>query len=1306
VPDGKVVTFYSYKGGTGRTMALANTAWILASNGYKVLVVDWDLDSPGLYKFYRPFLDRAKITATPGVIDLITDYAWAATRAEDRPPDWHVEYAQLTKHAISLSWPDFPDGGTLDYVSAGRQNRDYSSDVASIDWDNLYERLGAGQFFDEMRKAMKREYDYTLIDSRTGLNDIADICTVHLPDILVDCFTLSDQSVEGAAAVAKNVANRYHYRNIRVLPVATRIENSERERLDVGLAWARQQFGLFPMGLTEEEAAKYWAEVVIPYRPFYAFEETLAAFGDPPGSPLSLLTAFERLTAAITENGVSRLPAMSEETRLRYLDAFTRRRLLPRTDIYLSYVPEDRIWADWIAAVLEREGIRVQHARRTALAGSNAREQAAREADAAGTTVAIVSATYAGSQQALGVWDAMAKRDPVASNRRLIPVRVAAGVTGPFPERIVMDLTGRDAAQATEELRKAFGLPLRSVAVSPAEVTGPRYPRTIPPVWGAPARNASFTGRGEELERLREQLMGSSRAVVLPGALHGLGGVGKTQVALEYAHRYMADYDVVWWVPAEQRELINPALAALAPHLNVRAGDSFSDTAQAVREALRRGVPYSRWLLIFDNADEPGDLTSYFPGGPGHVLVTSRNTAWSQVAQSVVVDVFERPESVEHLRRWVPSLSEGDATLVAEALGDLPLAIEQAGAWLATTGMAVADYVGRLETQFTQLLELGQPSDYPVPVAATWRLSFERLRQQSPAAARLLELCAFFAPEPISLSLLNSTEMIRSLLPYDPRLTEPVVLGQLIRDISRFSLAKVDPGRSIQVHRLIQAAIRSQMPSQEKQEAAMHEVHLVLVGAQPRRGTDDPAAWSEWDMIWPHLAPSEAHDCDHDEPRQLLIDRVRYLHERYELEAALDTGYWLEEQWLRKIGLDHRQTLYLRFHIANVLRSLGHYQDAYDQDSGILERQREVLPLGHPHPLQTAGSLAADLRGLGRFGDALAMDQETYDRTKDLFGEDHPSTLSAASNLGVDLRLLGGSAKARGVDQDTLNRRNQVLGHDHPSTLRSASMLARDQREMGDYKGSVEALRVTYDAFTRLRYLGEDHPDILRTAKNLAVSLRKLGRLDEAYKLTRDTSGRYAENFPDEDQDALACRLSLACDLAAIDQLDQALEVAADVARAYERTLGADHPFTLAAATNIVSYLRGTGSITEAMHLADVTLRSLRHELGADHPFTMACAVNKANCLHELDQLASAESEQRAVGRRMKEALGLTHPDVMISDANMAITMRAIGRAREASELQWQTISALTGKFGDAHPSAIALRAWKLQDLDIEAQPM
>jgi hypothetical protein len=331
VAEGKIVTFYSFKGGSGRTMALANVAWILASNGFKVLVVDWNLDSPGLRRYFHPFLDLRKIIATPGVIELISDYVWAATSSEGRPDGWHLRYAEILRHAVSIDWDGFPEGASLDFVSAGRQNRDYSSAVASVDWDNFYDRLGGGQFFDALRASMKRHYDYALIDSRTGLSDIADICTVHLPDILVDCFTLNGQCIDGAAGVARCIDQRYRARNIRILPVPMRIDDAEKEKLDAGRSQARARFDGFPRGMEEARVNAYWASVEIPYRPFYAYEELLAAFGDAPGSPTSLLAAFERLTSAIIERQVT-LPPMDEGMRLQYRDAFTRPRVPPPAD--------------------------------------------------------------------------------------------------------------------------------------------------------------------------------------------------------------------------------------------------------------------------------------------------------------------------------------------------------------------------------------------------------------------------------------------------------------------------------------------------------------------------------------------------------------------------------------------------------------------------------------------------------------------------------------------------------------------------------------------------------------------------------------------------------------------------------------------------------------------------------------------------------------------------------------------------------------------------------------------------------------
>jgi hypothetical protein len=179
-----VITFYSYKGGTGRTMALANVAWILASNGKRVLAVDWDLQSPGLHKYFQPFLDNSIVSARPGVIEITNDYVSAAMGPKQRGEDWHLRFSRVDQAAISLDW-DFPGDGRLDFLSAGRQNRDYAAAVSSLDWENFYDRLEGGRFFRAMRENMKQRYDYVLVDSPTGLSDMMDICTIELPDVLV-----------------------------------------------------------------------------------------------------------------------------------------------------------------------------------------------------------------------------------------------------------------------------------------------------------------------------------------------------------------------------------------------------------------------------------------------------------------------------------------------------------------------------------------------------------------------------------------------------------------------------------------------------------------------------------------------------------------------------------------------------------------------------------------------------------------------------------------------------------------------------------------------------------------------------------------------------------------------------------------------------------------------------------------------------------------------------------------------------------------------------------------------------------------
>ncbi|MFF9686837.1 FxSxx-COOH system tetratricopeptide repeat protein [Streptomyces sp. NPDC014623] len=1285
--DGRIVTFYSYKGGTGRTMALANTAWILAANGKRVLAVDWDLEAPGLHRFFHPFLDPSTLGATTGVIDLITEYAWAATNPAQRADDWHRDYARIQPHAVSLTpealgW-EFPRGGTLDFVSAGRQNREYSATVSTFDWDNFYDRLGGGHFFDALRDDMKTNYDYVLIDSRTGLSDIADICTVHLPDVLVDCFTLSDQSIDGAASVARQIAERYTGRPISIFPVPMRIDEGEKEKADAGRALARLKFDRLPRDLSGDELTAYWGAVEIPYRPYYAYEETLATFGDEAGLSNSLLSAFERLTAVVTQQEITSMPPVGEEVRLRIRDAFTRRRPALPADLFLSYVAENRMWADWVESVLTRAGFRVVPRDVSADPGP---VDAAHAAETAARTVVLLSSAYLKSQRAVALWDRAVNEDPGGSRRQLLPLRVSdVRLSAPYIDRNPVDLFRLDEVHATTALMRALDRPVQlGDGMSP----GPRFPGTVPRIWNAPPRNPGFTGRSLVLERMRDQL-GGGMAVVLPQpqALYGLGGVGKTQVALEYVHRFMADYDLVWWISSEQIDDVVASLAELAVRLGAQGGDDMAAASQEAVDLLRRGVPSERWLLVFDNADDPERLSRYFPqGGSGHILVTSRNQAWSQHGDALPVDVFLREESIEHLKRRAPGLSDEDATQVATAVGDLPLAVEQAAAWIAETATPIDTYLEQLAQQAPEVLALNQPAGYPQPVAATWNISIERLKERSPAAVRLLQLCAFFAPEPISANLLYSKEMIEALKPYDASLQEKLVLGRVIREIGRFALAKVDQvSNSIQVHRLVQAVIRAQLDEEEQREAR-HVVHRILAGARPDddEPIDNPETWPRFATIWPHLGPSDARNCREPETRRLLIDRVRYLWKRGDVRTAGRLGDELRETWREMLGNQDLQYLYLCFHLSNILRTRGRYVEAKELDEVTLGRQRAVLGPEHPHTYMTTSSLAIDLGLLGDYGKAIELATAAHEGFSQIFHERHPRTLAAANNLALNLRSVGQYARAREIDQDVYDLRSEVLGPEHPYSLSSAMSLARDLREVGRYEDSVGLLSRTYDTYKAT--LGRTYPTTLSAAKSLAVSLRRAGQLEDARRLTVATRARYRAKYTSANPDSLACDLNMAADLFAAGEAAEARDTAQEVVDQYMKVPGEKHPYTLAAQNNLGVYLSGAGAPQEAEKLLTRVVASMREVFGREHPNTLFSVMNLANATADRGELEIVLETERTVAGQLREVLGVHHPETLAMTSNLAVTLDAMGRKDEALRVRAETGDELARQLGDDHP--------------------
>jgi hypothetical protein len=729
-----------------------------------------------------------------------------------------------------------------------------------------------------------------------------------------------------------------------------------------------------------------------------------------------------------------------------------------RVDFFVSHAGADGAWAEWVAWQLIDAGYSVELDVWDWAAGRNfvtAMSEALARAD---RVVALFSAAYFEPERyTTEEWSASLVHLPGVAAGRLVPVRVEE-VPADLVPPVLRPLVSRDMfGVAEEEARRVLlaavagparpsgapGFPGRAGRLGRLGGAGPRLPGVLPPVWGnVPPRNPGFTGRDQMLADVRGALLGGGRAVVQ--ALAGMGGVGKTQLAAEYAYRFASGYDVVWWIAAEQAALIGEQVAALGEELGCAGPDTdLGGTQRAVLGELRRR---DRWLLVFDNAESPEDLAPWLPGGAGHVLITSRVRGWAEIAVPVGVDMLARAESVAILRDRVPGLADGEADLVAAALGDLPLAVAQAAGYLAETGMPAGEYAGLVGPRAAQLLGEGRPSSYPRPLAAATVLALDRLAAQNPAAAEVVRICAFLAPEPVPAQWFTGAA---AQLPAGlaDEAADPVAWRQILGQVSRSALARADPG-GLLMHRLTQAIIRGCLPP--GQATATRARAEAIVAASSPGGTDAPDTWPAWARLLPHLLALDPAATGNLGLRRLACRAARYLILRGDFRGGHDLASDLYRQWGERLGPDDPQTLIAGFNLGFALRQMGRSGEARQVHEDTLARSRRVFGEDHLDTLHSATGLAIGLRSLGETQAARDLDEDTLARRRRVLGEDHPSTLASASNLAVDLRALGETQAARDLDEDTLARRRRVLGEGHPDTLTSASNLAVDLRALDE----------------------------------------------------------------------------------------------------------------------------------------------------------------------------------------------------------------------------------------------------------------
>jgi hypothetical protein len=702
-----------------------------------------------------------------------------------------------------------------------------------------------------------------------------------------------------------------------------------------------------------------------------------------------------------------------------------------RRRFVISHVGRDRPWAEWIAARLAETGQDVEITLASWRWDAGQPLSVALEnvltgkEDVVDRVVLVFSSALLEAHQYVGDrWPALPP--DLALLGRVIPVRVEplrlpepwSGVAGPA-------LHDLGPVEAAERLVNAV---LGTGTAGPTSVPPrPRMPGYRPDIWNVPATDNTFVGRDEALITLRETMLRDGRVAV--EGRYGMGGVGKTRLALEYANRFGSHYDLVWWVAADRPALVGDQLASLAVRLGLVGPETDTGTAATVaRTYLRRS---QSWLLVFDNAESAEALAPWLPGGEGHTLITSRTSGWAALARPMEVDLLSRAESVLLLRRRHPQLTALEAGRLAAVLGDLPLSVVLAAGFLAEAGTRPGDYLTELAQHVADVLGEQRAVNYPHALAGAIATTSSWLASQDPVALAVVRVCAFLAPRPVPVVLLTLLDpefiagerhplaALEGLADGTAQLHRSI--GRLqrlglvqVERVSRMGVGVGDPlngsNGALSLHRLVAAILRDHLGTVRRELVRAH-VDALLAAADPGDPTD-PARWGRWTLLLPHLYAVEPAQSDSAALRATAVRAARVLLARGDVRAARDLADQLHRVWLDRLGPDDEDTLNAARCLAQTLRTLGRFGAAHELDADRLRRRRELLGEDHTDSLAAAADLADDAYALGDVGTARELDEDVLARRKRVFGEEHPASIDSALRLARDLAALGEAKRA------------------------------------------------------------------------------------------------------------------------------------------------------------------------------------------------------------------------------------------------------------------------------------------------------
>ncbi|MEU9536098.1 MULTISPECIES: FxSxx-COOH system tetratricopeptide repeat protein [Streptomyces] len=981
--------------------------------------------------------------------------------------------------------------------------------------------------------------------------------------------------------------------------------------------------------------------------------------------------------------------------------------------VTISFAGFNRAWAAWIADRLERRGVTVVQQRWDPPVSIPLEESLRDLTLARGRVLVVLSDWYFQlGPRSHDEWNRALRSEVAPDPDRFAAVCVTTsalpGATSAFG---AADLTNVGAAEAERRLLVRLGLPSDPLPDADG-APGPRFPADTPQVWGGvPRRNIRFTGREQLLTDAYRALQESG-----PGAgvvtLHGMSGVGKTQLAAEYVYRFGSEYDVVWWVPADRRAIYRQKLAELAPELGLSTGAEYGERLRAVRDSLRRGDPHAHWLLVLDGADEPDQIWDLVPTGPGHVLITSRNPEWSEHNSNLVeVPVYRRDESVAFIRRRAPRLTPAEADQLAEALEDLPLLLDQTAGWLNDSDLSVEEYIELLEGGIDQDV-VKVSADFPLAFQTAWSILLNKLRDTVPESVDLLRLCSFFAPGSIPVRLLK--EMPPGDLPEQVSglMSDPLLWNKAINQLRQYSVVRLEShesgtdaassGESLYMHRMVHQIVGHDMSEENRQEF-IDVVRRALAAADPGRPTDT-RLWPAYAEITPHLKWADVLKSTDPAVQTLVLNCLRYMYLSGEYRAGIKLGERAMVAWREMFGENHSRIWDLSYNYANLLRAVGDYAATEAIERAAVDHLRAERGTHDLEHLRAASGLAADLRGLARYDEALDISGWVLAGYQELLGDQDSRTLNAQNNLAMTLRLLGRYTEALELNGRTLDARRQLLRQRHAWTLYSEIHYSTDLRLLGRYNEALSLQNQSVQVHRRV--LGTDNPQTLRAEHNLALCHYRNGERAKAAALFTRVLERCERVLGENDPLTMMFSAGQSCFAREHGNIDQARAISEKVVYGYADMLGEDHPYVVGTRSNHALILRNVGERDHAHVLLEEALAGMEQAVGENHPWTLGCAINASALRNLVGDPEGAAALTDSVITRAMEVLGRTHPLTLSARIAHAADLRGLRDRQKAEKLENEALEDLATTLGAQHVHTVSARSrnrpyWDFEPLTI-----